>query len=93
MVCLFRIKPNQKEDRFERVNELWQVRLKAPAIDGKANDRLIRLLSEILDLPKSSIRIKKGHSSPLKYLDIDAPADQVNGKLKAAADSDQADIP
>jgi len=91
MVCLFRIKPNQKEDRFERVNELWQVRLKAPAIDGKANNRLIRLLSEILDLPKSSIRIKKGHSSPLKYLDIDAPAEHVNGKLKAAAD--QADIP
>ncbi len=85
MVILNRIKPNQKADKIEWVNEQWQIRLKAPAIDGKANEHLIRLLSETLKLPKSGIRIRKGHSSPMKYLEIDAPEDHVDSRLKAAA--------
>lgn len=38
-------------------NEL-KIKLAAPPIDGQANNILIKFLSKLLDLPKSSIYIK-----------------------------------
>lgn len=83
MTLFVRIKPNQRLDQIERVNNEWQIRLKAPAVDGKANDHLLTFLSQVLNLPKAAILIKRGHSSRMKYLEINATTDYVLGKLEA----------
>lgn len=83
MVLFVRIKPNQRFDRVEKISGEWQLRLKAPAVDGKANEYLINFLSEVLDLRKSSITLKKGHTSRLKYLEIEAEAEYVEQKLES----------
>ena len=53
MVLYVKVKPNQRFDKVEKIADNWQIRLKAPATDGKANEHLIVFLGEILNLPKS----------------------------------------
>jgi uncharacterized protein (TIGR00251 family) len=47
-----------------------KVKVTAPAIEGKANEALIRLLAKELRIPSSSIEILKGHHSREKTLRI-----------------------
>jgi uncharacterized protein (TIGR00251 family) len=72
MLLYLKIKPNQRFDRIEAVDGEWVVRVKAPAIDGKANEHLIEFLSDVFKLSKSKIRLKKGSTSRIKCLDIEA---------------------
>jgi len=46
------------------------VRLCAPPVDGAANDELIRLLSETLDVPQRNIEIVTGQQSRTKRVRI-----------------------
>ena len=85
MLLFLKIKPNQRFDRIEGSQERWLVRIKAPAIDGKANEYLINYLSDILDLPKSKIRLKKGQTSRLKCIEVDADGEIVNQYLQKAS--------
>ena len=48
------------------------VKLAAPPVDGAANDALVAFLSEVLHVPKRSIRIKSGERSRTKLVAIDA---------------------
>lgn len=84
MMLFVRIKPNQRFDKVEKVGDDWQLRLKAPAVDGKANDYLITFLSAVLDLPRSYIVLKKGQRSRLKYLEVDESKEYVEQKLNTA---------
>lgn len=43
----------------------------APPTDGRANDRLVMLLSKKLRVPKSACRIVRGRTSRNKLVDID----------------------
>ncbi|MBK6445820.1 MAG: DUF167 domain-containing protein [Bacteroidetes bacterium] len=81
MQIYLKVKPNQRFDKVEKIGKDWQIRLKAPAIDGKANDHLVIYLSKVLDLPKSRIRLLKGQTSRIKCVEIDAEEDFVTGKL------------
>lgn len=47
-----------------------RIKLKAAPVDGAANDALIKLISEEWDIPKSKIKLKSGHTSRLKTLEI-----------------------
>ncbi len=47
------------------------VKLAAAPVDGAANDALLALLSEVLHIPKRSIRIKSGERSRTKTVEID----------------------
>ncbi|MCX6292404.1 MAG: DUF167 domain-containing protein [Bacteroidetes bacterium] len=81
MILYVKVKPNQRFDRVEKSANDWQIRLKAPAVDGKANEHLIEYLSEVLDLPKSKIILKKGQTAKVKCLEIFAEEELVNAKL------------
>jgi len=88
MLLYVKVKPNQRFDKVEKlenapgyVRAYWQIRLKAPAVDGKANEHLIEYLSEILGLPKSKIILKKGHTSKIKCLEISMEEQLVITKL------------
>lgn len=57
------------------------VKVKAPAQGGKANEELIRFLSEKLNLPKSKIQIVSGFTSPFKKIEIDAEENDLRTRL------------
>lgn len=47
-----------------------KVRVKAPPIEGKANDALIRFLADALGISRSQIEIVSGHASRRKVVRI-----------------------
>jgi len=51
-----------------------KVRLKAPPVDGAANDALVLFLAETLGVGKRSVRIVSGESSRTKILEVDGVA-------------------
>ena len=67
-----KVKPNSKQQKIEeQADGSLIIHLKSPPVDGKANEELIKLLSEKFDVPKSYIRIKSGLSSRQKLVEID----------------------
>ena len=87
MLLYLKIKPNQRFDRVEGTKDQWLIRIKAPAVDGKANEYLVNFLSVILDLPKSKINLKKGQTNRFKCLEIDADEKNVNECLLKATEN------
>lgn len=47
-----------------------KIKLKSPPVDGKANEELVEFLSEYYNIPKSSVKIKKGLKSKNKIVEI-----------------------
>lgn len=85
MLLHLSVKPNQRSNRLERSGASWQVRLAAPAVDGKANEALVAYLSDCLDIPKSKITLKKGHTSRFKVLEVVGDPELILAKLEQAA--------
>lgn len=50
------------------------VRLKAPPIDGKANEALVRLVAERLGLPRAAVTLDHGATARRKLLRIEGLA-------------------
>lgn len=84
MTLYVTVKPNRRADKVEKVGNNWVIHLSAPATDGKANQRLVEFMSELLDIPPSAIMIMKGYTSKLKCLNIPGENDVVISKLNAA---------
>ena len=53
------------------VNGILKVRVSAPPIEGKANERLIELISRTMEVPRSNISIIKGRTSRIKTISIE----------------------
>lgn len=51
-------------------NNALLIRLKAPPVDGAANEELIRLLATILGIPRRNVEIVSGHTSRTKRIRI-----------------------
>jgi hypothetical protein len=83
MLLYVKVKPNQRFDRIEKAGDDWIIRLKAPAVDGKANEHLVEFLSETFGLPKSKIILKKGATSRVKCLEIMSDENYVLAKLQS----------
>lgn len=65
------VKPNSKKGPL--INETQGgliVYIREPAVDGKANEALIKLLAKHYKVPKSQIKIIKGLNSRHKTLDF-----------------------
>ncbi len=69
-ICV-EVKANSKQEKIEQIsNNKFCLRVKPPAREGKANEAVIRLLSEYFDIPKSMVIIIKGHKVKNKVIDI-----------------------
>ena len=53
------------------VNGRLKVKVTAPPEDGKANDRLKEIISEVFDVQKSRVKIMRGKTSRLKTILIE----------------------
>ena len=52
-------------------NHAIKVKLKAPPVDGAANDELVRLLSKGFAVSRSAVKIVSGHASKTKRVRIE----------------------
>lgn len=67
------VKANSKQNELlKTANGKILVKIKAPAINGKANKELITFFSEKLNIAPSRIVIAKGLNAPFKTLVIKA---------------------
>ena len=54
-----------------RHGDAWKVRVAEPPEDGRANEAVLRLLAEMLDVPRGSVALVSGHSSRDKIVVLD----------------------
>jgi uncharacterized protein (TIGR00251 family) len=48
----------------------WKVRVSAPAEDGRANDAVLRLIADTLDVPRRSLTLVSGHGARDKVVSL-----------------------
>ena len=64
--------PNAKIDKISgEYNSAIKIKLRAPAVDGKANAALRRFLAERLSIPQRAIVLERGERSRDKLIRID----------------------
>jgi len=70
-----------------RLGDRWKIRLRAPPVDGRANDELLAVLAEKLDCPTSAVRLVGGAGHSLKRVRVEglAPAEAERRMARAAA--------
>ena len=75
---------SSKSDIVGELDGALKVKLKAPPVDGAANDELIRMLSKELGLPRDDVEIVSGFTSKSKRIRInDLTKPQILAILKA----------
>jgi uncharacterized protein (TIGR00251 family) len=66
------VKANARRSGVEKISDTeFSVTVRAPARDGAANRAVIEALSIFLAIPKSTLRIVRGHAARKKLIEID----------------------
>ena len=66
MVILVRVIPKAKQNKIVVEEDRLKVYLTAPAIEGRANDALIKILAAHFQVRKGDIRIVRGEKSGIR---------------------------
>ncbi len=65
------VQPNARANKVVKYeNQVLYLKLAAPPVDGKANEALIRHLSDTLHIPKSNVSIERGLAGRHKTVEI-----------------------
>lgn len=71
LVFRVRVQPRANKDGIAGAMEgALKVRLRAPAIENRANESLIAVLAALLKTPKSAVRILAGERSRVKRVEV-----------------------
>ncbi len=62
--------PNAKLNSIKQEGEIFKVYVNAPAVDGKANEAVVKLLAEYFKIKKRDITILKGEKNPIKTIEF-----------------------
>jgi uncharacterized protein len=66
------VKPNARKNEVVRADDgTLVVRVAVPPIEGKANERIVELLSDYLKKPKRSISIVSGFKGKTKIIEVE----------------------
>jgi uncharacterized protein (TIGR00251 family) len=68
-----------------RHGDAWKVRVSEPPEDGRANEAVLRLLAQALDVPRATVALVSGHSSRDKVVELDGLEQAQTERLLAAA--------
>ena len=72
MRVVVRVKPgSSKGPLVESDEEGLVVYVREKAIDGAANEGVVKLLADHFDVPKSRVRVVRGHTARIKQIEID----------------------
>lgn len=73
----FHIVPNAKQDKVVgEYDGAIKVKLRAPAVEGKANAALGSFLAEALKISERSILLERGHKSREKIIQIEGLSEE-----------------
>ncbi|HBI33603.1 MAG TPA: YggU family protein [Candidatus Moranbacteria bacterium] len=71
MRIYIKVSPKSSKNEVVKVSEgEYKVKITAPPVDGKANEALIKLLSQHFKVSKSMISIVGGKTAKIKMVDI-----------------------
>jgi len=74
LILSLHVHPASKKDQWCGLyGNALKVKIKAPPIDGKANEYLIKWLATEFQVKQSAITLLKGHQSPNKQIKIASP--------------------
>lgn len=66
-----RVQPRASKDEIAgEMDGALKVRLRAPAVEDRANEALVEFLAQLLKTPKSAVRILSGDRSRTKRIEI-----------------------
>src|SRR5438445_3471518 len=72
-----RVQPRASKDEIAGVMDgALKVRLRAPALEDRANESLCEYLAELLKTPKAAVRILSGHHSRSKRVEVRGVTEQ-----------------
>jgi len=67
-----KVKPNARTAELTQQDDgTWLAKVKAPPVDGKANEAVIQLVAEHFGVRRAQVTIKSGASARLKLIQID----------------------
>ena len=73
VILQVRVKPRARTSELSQAADgTWVAKLKAPPVDGKANEELARLVAEKFQCPKAAVTIKAGASGRTKLVKVAA---------------------
>jgi uncharacterized protein (TIGR00251 family) len=82
-----RVSPGARRPGFAgRHGDAWKVRVAEPPEDGRANEAVLRLLAETLDVPRANVSLVSGHSSRDKIVTLDGLEQTQTERLLAGAE-------
>ncbi len=68
---LVRVQPRASKDEIAgELGSAVKVRLRAPAVEDRANEALVEFLAQLLKTPRTAVRILSGERSRTKRLEI-----------------------
>ena len=71
MKITVQVKPNSKKESVEiSTDGSYVVRVNAPPVEGRANERVLELLAKSLGVPKSKIELVSGLKSKKKIFEV-----------------------
>ena len=71
MILKIKAVPNSSKNEICGVLDgALKVKIKAPAVENKANEELVKFFAKLLKVPKSSVVLKLGAASKIKSLYI-----------------------
>jgi uncharacterized protein (TIGR00251 family) len=69
-----KVKPKSQVSSLEQVPDgTWVAKLKAPPVDGKANEELVTLVAKHLGCHKAAVTIKAGAGGRMKLIKVEVP--------------------
>lgn len=70
MIISVRVSPRSSRARVQETGGVYKVYCTRPAVDGQANEQVIELLADYLNVKKYRIRIVRGATSKTKFVEI-----------------------
>ena len=69
-----KVKPGSRVEELTQLEDgTWLARVKAPPVDGRANEAVVALVAAHFAVRKAQVTIKSGASGRLKLVQIDIP--------------------
>jgi hypothetical protein len=73
VILQVKVKPRSRVSELTQVADgTWVARLKAPPVDGKANEELVGLVAKTFHCSKADVTIKAGASGRTKLVRVEA---------------------
>jgi uncharacterized protein len=73
VILQVKVKPRARVSELVQAPDgTWVAKLKAPPVDGRANEELVSLVAKKFQCPKSAVTIKTGASGRMKLVQVEA---------------------